>query len=242
MLEAINLTKDYGAHRALDALGLTVKAGEVYCLLGANGAGKTTTINLFLNFIAPTCGLARIDGLDVTKFPREARSRVAFLPEQVMLYPRLSGLENLDYFGRLAGLRHDRQTLLEFLHRAGLQRDAAERPLGSYSKGMRQKVGIAIALARRVKALLLDEPTSGLDPQASYEFSRLIQQLAAANVAILMATHDLFRVKETGTRAGIMKAGRLVAELETQALTAAELERIYLQHMHADASNAEFAG
>ncbi len=234
MLEAISLTKDYGAHRALDALNLRVKPGDVYCLLGANGAGKTTTINLFLNFLTPTAGVARIDGLDATKFPQEIRSRVAYLPEQVMLYPRFSGLENLDYFSRLSGLRYHEAALLDFLQTAGLAPDAAPRPLSGYSKGMRQKVGIAIALARHAKALLLDEPTSGLDPQASYEFSKLIQQLAGAGVAILMATHDLFRVKETGTRAGIMKAGRLAAELDTRELDAAELERIYLAHMHAD--------
>lgn len=241
MLEAINLTKDYGTHRALDALNLIVKPGEVFCLLGANGAGKTTTINLFLNFVAPTAGTATVNGLDVTQHPQEIRRLVAYLPEQVMLYPRLSGLENLDYFSRLAGHRYDRSRLLGFLDASGLAWDAAERPLGGYSKGMRQKVGIAIALARNAKALLLDEPTSGLDPQASYEFSKLVQQLAQSGGAILMATHDLFRVKETGTRAGIMKGGRLVAQLDTGALTAADLERIYLQHMHADLSKEEIA-
>src|SRR5688500_13436265 len=103
MLEAIDLTKRYNGHTALDALTLTIQPGEVFCLLGANGAGKTTTINLFLNFINPTAGTARIHGLDVTKAPLETKRFVAYIPEQVMLYRTLSGLENLEYFSALAG-------------------------------------------------------------------------------------------------------------------------------------------
>jgi ABC-2 type transport system ATP-binding protein len=205
MLEAINLTKRYAGILALDGLNLQVQRGEIFCLLGANGAGKTTTINLFLNFITPTSGLAKVDGYSVTEHCEAIRRLVAYLPEQVMLYPRLTGLENLDYFSRLAGLRYKPAQQRVFLERCGLAPQAADRQVGTYSKGMRQKVGLAIALAKQAKALLLDEPTSGLDPQASFEFSETLSALAQTGVAVLMATHDLFRVKESGTRAGIMK-------------------------------------
>lgn len=233
MLEAINLSKRYNGAAALEDLTLRIEPGEIFCLLGANGAGKTTTINLFLNFIEPTSGTASVRGLDVTREPLETKKFLAYIPEQVMLYKNLTGLENLEYFSALAG--HDRYTraeLLDFLRRAGLPAEAAERRVGTYSKGMRQKVGIAIALAKRAEALLLDEPTSGLDPKASNEFSGLLTELSGQGVAILMATHDLFRAKETGTRVGIMKHGRMVDQLATAEIGHADLEQLYLRHMH----------
>ena len=233
MLEAANLTKHYNGVTALDHLTLHVKPGEVFCLLGANGAGKTTTINLFLNFVEPSAGTAKVNGLDVTRAPLETKKYLAYIPETVMLYKNLTGLENLEYFSALAGRPdYTRAQLLEFFKRVGLQAEAADRRVGTYSKGMRQKVGIAIALAKNAKALLLDEPTSGLDPKAANEFSALLSQLISEGVAVLMATHDLFRAKESGTRVGIMKQGRLVRTLETTEVGHADLERIYLEHMH----------
>jgi ABC-2 type transport system ATP-binding protein len=233
MLQAVNLTKRYDSYVALDRLNLDVKPGEIFCLLGANGAGKTTTINLFLNFVQPSDGRALVNGVDVTASPLETKKYLAYIPETVMLYKNLTGLENLEYFSALAG-RTDYTTeqLRGFFARVGLQAEAADRRVGTYSKGMRQKVGIAIALAKDARALLLDEPTSGLDPKASNEFSLLLQQLSADGVAILMATHDLFRAKESGTRVGIMKHGRLVAMLNTGDVGHADLERLYLEHMH----------
>jgi ABC-2 type transport system ATP-binding protein len=233
MLEAINLTKRYNGAIALDGLNLTIEPGEVFCLLGANGAGKTTTINLFLNFVEPTAGTATINGLDVTEQPLETKKFLAYIPETVMLYKNLTGLENLEYFSALAGRPdYTRAQLLDFLTQVGLQADAPDKRVGSYSKGMRQKVGIAIALAKNAKALLLDEPTSGLDPKAANEFSALLTRLSHDGVAVLMATHDLFRAKESGTRVGIMRQGKLVRILETTEVGHADLERIYLEHMH----------
>ncbi|MBW7931434.1 MAG: ABC transporter ATP-binding protein [Gammaproteobacteria bacterium] len=232
MLEAIELKKSYGSHEALKGLNLRVGAGDIYCLLGANGAGKTTTINLFLNFVTPTSGEARVNGIDANADPLQTKRYLAYIPEQVMLYGNLSGLENLEYFARLGG--HDGYSADDyrgFLQRVGLQEDAAARRVKTYSKGMRQKVGVAIALAKQARALLLDEPTSGLDPKASNEFSELLLQLKGEGAAILMATHDLFRAKETGTRIGIMRSGRLVQELSTDEVSHADLERIYLEHM-----------
>jgi ABC-2 type transport system ATP-binding protein len=233
MLEAVNLTKKYNGVTALDDLTLRVMPGEVFCLLGANGAGKTTTINLFLNFVPPTAGAARINGLDVTQQPLETKKYLAYIPETVMLYKNLTGLENLEYFSALAGRSdYTRAQLLDFLKQVGLQPEAADKRVSTYSKGMRQKVGIAIALAKNAKALLLDEPTSGLDPKAANEFSALLAKLSEDGVAVLMATHDLFRAKESGTRVGIMRQGRLVRTLDTIEVGHADLERIYLEHMH----------
>jgi ABC-2 type transport system ATP-binding protein len=233
MLEAVNLTKKYNGITALDDLTLRVMPGEVFCLLGANGAGKTTTINLFLNFVPPTAGAARINGLDVTQQPLETKKYLAYIPETVMLYKNLTGLENLEYFSALAGRSdYTRAQLLDFLKQVGLQPEAADKRVSTYSKGMRQKVGIAIALAKNAKALLLDEPTSGLDPKAANEFSALLTKLSQDGVAVLMATHDLFRAKESGTRVGIMRQGRLVRTLDTIEVGHADLERIYLEHMH----------
>lgn len=231
MLQAINLTKRYisGQPPSLDHLNLSVQPGEIYCLLGQNGAGKTTTINLFLGFLPPTSGQALINRLNVADHPQEARKFLAYLPETVMLYPNLTGTENLDFFAQLAGFRHTPDERHNLLSRAGLQTEAHGKRLGTYSKGMRQKVGIAIALAKQAKALLLDEPTSGLDPKASNEFSAILTSLAQSGTAILMATHDIFRAREVGTRIGIMRAGHLVESLATSDLTANELEAIYLQ-------------
>jgi ABC-2 type transport system ATP-binding protein len=232
MLEARDLTKRYGAQTALNGLNLSIGPGEVFCLLGANGAGKTTTINLFLNFIDPTSGTARINGLDVTKAPLETKRYVAYIPEQVMLYRNLTGLENLEYFTALAGHEYPRRMFVGLFRQVGLASGVEDQRVSTYSKGMRQKVGIAIAIAKKASALLLDEPTSGLDPKASNEFSELLRRMSDQGVAVLMTTHDLFRAKESGTRVGIMKHGSLVATLSTADIGHADLERLYLEHMH----------
>jgi ABC-2 type transport system ATP-binding protein len=232
-LAARALTKRYGEVVALNALDLTIAAGEVYCLLGANGAGKSTTINLFLNFVAPTAGEARVCGIDVTRDPLRAKRHLAYIPETVMLYKQLTALENLDYFAGLAAAAPlPSEQLIAHLRDVGLRDEQIHQRVGGFSKGMRQKVGIAIAVAREADVLLLDEPTSGLDPKASNEFSELIGKLRERGAAVLMATHDLFRAKESGTRVGIMKRGMLVAQMATADLGHADLEQLYLTHMH----------
>jgi ABC-2 type transport system ATP-binding protein len=234
MLEVLNVSKDFGANRALDSVTLRVNPGDIYCLLGANGAGKTTLINVFLDFIEPTSGEVRINGRKVADDPLATKWDIAYIPEQVMLYGVLSGIENLKYFAALAtGERHSREQLLALLTEAGLPEAAADGRVSTYSKGMRQKVGIAIALAKNAKALLLDEPTSGLDPKAASEFSQLLAKARDRGVAVLTTTHDLFHAKRTGTRIGIMKQGRLVANLSSQDLSHTDLETLYLQHMAA---------
>lgn len=232
MIELQGVTKRYGDFTAVEGLDLTVQAGEVFGFLGANGAGKTTTINLFLDFIPRTGGTASVNGLDVAQHSLETKRLLAYIPEQVNLYRNLTGLENLTYFQQLSGQTPlSRTELLALCDRVGPPKGAADKRVSAYSKGMRQKVGIAIAIARNARALLLDEPTSGLDPQASNEFSATLNDLRADGVAILMATHDLFRAKETGTRIGIMKHGTMVDQFSAADIGHADLEQVYLRHM-----------
>jgi len=233
MLETLQLTKKFNGHVAVNQLDLRVAPGEIFALLGPNGAGKTTTINCFLGFLAPDSGEARVNGKSVAADPLAARRQIAYIPEQVVLYPRFTGVENLDYFSTLAGRRHTQEELLALLKKAGLPNEAAERRVGTYSKGMRQKVGIALALATEAKALLLDEPTSGLDPAASHEFSVLLRKLAGDGVAVLMATHDLFRAREDATRVGILVHGRLAVEYAASEIKNVDLEKLYLKHLSA---------
>jgi len=234
MIRMRRLSKFFDQKRVLDEIDLDVASGEIYCLLGANGAGKTTLINILLNFVEASEGNAWINEIDVAARPLEAKRQVGYIPEQVTLYPTLSGLENLDYFVTLAsGRRLGRTRLLELLEEAGLDRAAADQRVAKYSKGMRQKVGIAIAFAKQAKALLLDEPTSGLDPQAANEFSRLLKKAGERGVAILMATHDLFNAKQTATRIGIARAGRIIKEINAQEIGHADLEALYIDVMRA---------
>lgn len=231
MIKTEKLTKKYGNHTALDQLNLTVNEGEIYCLLGANGAGKTTTINLLLGFTQPTSGNAFINNLNVVEHPKSSKQYLAYIPENLMLYPNLTALENLDYFSGIAGKTLSKMVLREFLNASGLQIEAFDKRIGTFSKGMRQKVGIAIALAKDTKALLLDEPTSGLDPKASNEFGLLLQKLRTKGVATLMATHDLFRAKEVATHIGIMNNGVLKQQFVANDISLAALEQEYLKTM-----------
>jgi ABC-2 type transport system ATP-binding protein len=232
MIQAIDLVKRYNGTTAVHQLNLNIQPGDIFCLLGANGAGKTTTINIFLNFVQPTEGKALINGMNVMQDGLKTKQYLAYIPENLMLYPNLTGLENLNYFSGLAGKKYETGELEMFLLEAGLQEEAHRRRVAAYSKGMRQKVGIAIALAKQAKALLLDEPTSGLDPKASNEFAALLQKLRQQGVATLMATHDLFRAKESGTHIGIMKDGKLLQTLTTEEINHTDLEKLYLQHMN----------
>lgn len=232
MIKTNNLTKKYGEHSALDHLNLSVNEGEIYCLLGANGAGKTTTINLLLGFTQPTSGSAFINELNVQENLKKTKEFLAYIPENLMLYPSLTAVENLDYFSGIAGKKLSSPQLRDFLAEAGLQKEAFDKRISAFSKGMRQKVGIAIALAKEAKVLLLDEPTSGLDPKASNEFGILLQKLKSKGVATLMATHDLFRAKEVGTHVGIMKDGQLKKEFVVSDISLNDLELFYLNTMN----------
>jgi ABC-2 type transport system ATP-binding protein len=229
MLQSKKLTKEFNGRRALDALNLFVGKGEIYCLLGQNGAGKTTTINIFLGFIQATSGEALVNGHKVNVDRIETNRMIAYIPEVVQLYGNLSGVENLDFFSRLAGFAYSEIELKEFLIKAGLQEEAQVRRLSTYSKGMRQKVGIAIALSKKADVIFMDEPTSGLDPKATAEFTRLCKEFVAEGKSIFMATHDIFNAVNVGTRIGIMREGVLVHELDNRDINASQLQQLYLE-------------
>jgi len=233
MIEAIDLTKRYeDGLLALDHLNLRVEPGMVYCLLGANGAGKTTAINLFLNFIEPTSGTAKINGIDVVHDPLEAKKYVSYVSENVMLYGNFTARQNLDFFTKLGG-RSDmsKDDYYAVMRRVGLQEKAFEQRLKNFSKGMRQKLGIAIAITKNAPAILLDEPTSGLDPKAGAEFMDLLRTLREEGKAILMSTHDIFRAKDIADRVAIMKEGNLVMSRTAEELEQENLEKLYLEYM-----------
>ena len=231
MISLKNITKSFGDFEAVKNLSIEITEGEIYGLLGSNGAGKSTTINVLLGFLEPDEGEAFIDGTDVTKHTDRARKKIGYISENVNLYPYLTGIENLNYFCKIAGEDYNDEALSKILNDCGLDSDVINKKVGSYSKGMRQKVGIAIAFAKKAKVLLLDEPASGLDPLASTELSSTLKSLAKKGTAVLMASHDIFRVRETCDRIGILKNGSLIDQMDTSKVTTNELEKIYIDYM-----------
>ncbi|MEW6754003.1 MAG: ABC transporter ATP-binding protein [Candidatus Latescibacterota bacterium] len=235
MLEAIDLTKRYeDGVLALDHLNLKIAPGELFALLGANGAGKTTTINLMLNFIEPTDGTATINDIDVTRRPLDAKQYVSYLPENVLLYGNLTARQNLDFFAKLGGKR--RVTRDEYhmaMRRVGLPERAFEQRVRKFSKGMRQRLGIAIVLIKDAPVVIMDEPTSGLDPKGAADFCDLLRQLRDAGKALFISMHDVFRARDIADRVGIMKEGHLVMVRDREDLKYENLEEIYLNYMRA---------
>lgn len=233
MLQAIDLTKRYEDQQlALDALNLEIKEGEIFFLLGANGAGKTTTINLFLNFIEPSGGKALINGIDVNKEPLESKKYVSYVSENVMLYGNFTARQNLDFFAKLGGKTNlTKEDYYMRMREVGLQEEAFEKKLKTFSKGMRQKVGLTIAIIKDAPNILLDEPTAGLDPKAAAELMQILVNLKRQGKSILMCTHDIFRAKNIADRVGIMKEGRLVMVRTRSEFLEDDLEKIYMNYM-----------
>ena len=230
MIRLKKISKSFKENKALDNLTLSVDSGEIYGLLGANGAGKSTTLNLLLGFIKAESGSIEILDSEKKKINKD---QIGYIPENVNLYPYLTGKENLDYFCKLAGLKFDSSQLSNLLLDCSLDIDAHNKLTSEYSKGMRQKVGIAIALAKDASIYLLDEPASGLDPMASNELSEILKKLSSRGATILMASHDLFRVRETCDKIGIIKNGSLIKEMSSKDVSSNELENIYLNFMQA---------
>jgi ABC-2 type transport system ATP-binding protein len=233
MLQAIDLTKRYEDQQlALDALNLEIKEGEIFILLGANGAGKTTTINLFLNFIEPTRGKALINGIDVMKDPLESKKYVSYVSENIMLYGNFTARQNLDFFAKLGGkLNLLKEDYYMRMREVGLQEEAFEKKVKTFSKGMRQKVGLTIAIIKDAPNILLDEPTAGLDPKAAAELLQILLNQKRQGKSILMCTHDIFRAKNIADRVGIMKEGRLVMVRTREEFMEDDLEKIYMDYM-----------
>jgi ABC-2 type transport system ATP-binding protein len=233
MLEAVNLTKRYeDGHLAVDHMSFKVVPGEIFCLFGANGAGKTTTINLMLNFIPPTEGTVLIDGIDVTREPLRSKEYISFVSENVTLYGNFTAFQNLDYFTKLAGKRTlTKADYIKALKTVGLQEEAFDMKTKNYSKGMRQKLGLAIAVIKDASNILLDEPTAGLDPQSGQEFLGLLLRMRNEGKSIFMSTHDIFRAKLIADRVGFMKKGRLGMLKTRRELEGEDLSDLYIQYM-----------
>jgi ABC-2 type transport system ATP-binding protein len=201
-------------------------------MFGANGAGKTTAINLFLGFIPPSEGTALIEGIDVVKEPLKSKEYVSFVSENVMLYDNFTAYQNLDYFSKLASKRNLTKT--EYAHvmkQVGLQTEAFDMRTKNFSKGMRQKLGIAVAILKDAPNLILDEPTSGLDPKSGQEFLDLIIELRDKGKSIFISSHDIFRAKQIADRVGFMLQGKLVMMKTKKELKGEDLNKLYVDYM-----------
>jgi ABC-2 type transport system ATP-binding protein len=215
-----------GQRPVLSGISLQVARGEVFALLGGNGAGKSTTLLTLLGFLQPESGDVRIFDEAVAADPQRARQQIAYLPESASLYNHLDAYENLRYFLALAGREHSQAALDAALDRVALQAEARSRKLQDYSKGMRQKTAIALALLREAPVLLLDEPTSGLDPMAIEEFNRLLKELAANGCAIMLVTHDLYGACQVADRIALLRDGHLKGEFHATPGERIDLERV----------------
>ena len=233
MLETRDLTKVYdNTILAVNELNLKIEPGEIYVILGANGAGKSTTISMLLNFIDPTSGTALVNDIEIPKFPLEAKKHLAYVSENVELYRNFTARQNLEFFTKLGGkTKVTRDELDATLARVGLPEESFKRRVKTFSKGMRQRLGIAIAIMKGADAVLLDEPTSGLDPKGGADFLNLLRELKSEGKAIFMSTHDIFRAKEIADRIGILVQGSLVRELSRQEIESEDLEALYLRYV-----------
>ena len=210
VITAEALTKRYGTTIAVDNLNLAIERGDVFGLLGPNGAGKTTTILMILGLTEPTSGSITTLGFDPLREPLEVKRRVGYLPDQVGFYDHMTGRDNLRFTARLAGLPRARieGSIGHALDRVHLT-DAADRPVKTYSRGMRQRLGIAEILMRKVEVAILDEPTSGLDPQTTREFLALIRTLQGEGMTVVISSHLLDLVQSMCDRVALFSNGRI---------------------------------
>ena len=198
--------------QVLSGITFSVDTGEVYALLGGNGAGKSTTLLSLLGFLPPASGHVRVNDKDVNADIALARKVIAYLPESASLYGHLNAYENIRYFLQLAGACALQDNIDAALDQVSLTPEARPCKLRDYSKGMRQKVAIALAILRDTDILLLDEPTSGLDPGAIDEFHQIVRDLADQGKAILMVTHDVYGACQVADKIGLLRNGALVGE------------------------------
>ena len=229
MLIAQNLSVERSGKRVLKDISLHLEQGEVHALLGGNGAGKSTTLLTFLGFLSPLSGSVQVQGSTVSENPSAARQAIAYLPESASLYGHLNAYENLHYFLSLANADTHRQALDQALDRVALQAEAREQPMQTYSKGMRQKVAIALAILRQAPILLLDEPTAGLDPAAIDDFNRLVRDLADGDRTILLVTHDVYGSCHVADRIHLLHDGELVGTFDRPS----GMDRIDTEAVHA---------
>ena len=214
------LTKAYGSKVAVNHLDLSIREGEVFGLLGPNGAGKTTTILMLLGLTEPTLGTAMINGIDCTRNAMQVKRITGYLPDNVGFYPDMTGRENLKFTGRLNGLDEKtiNQKIEKLLERVGMTY-AADQKTGTYSKGMRQRLGIADVLMKDPKVIILDEPTLGLDPEGMREFLQLICEMAREDGrTVLVSSHQLYQIQQICDRVGIFVSGSLIARWQKKGI------------------------
>ncbi len=202
----------YGSTMVLDGIDLQVMPGEVFAILGGNGAGKSTLLTLMLGLLRPNAGRITIDGRDPAVDPEGVRRALAYVPETAAVYPHLSGVENLRYFLDIAGVRKTRDAIAAALETVGLQAQAWDRRASEYSKGMRQKLVLALALLRDVRLLLMDEPGSGLDPDADAQLAALIAGMRADGRSVVLVSHDLEAITALADRYVFLAAGEIVRQ------------------------------
>ena len=213
IIETEGLTKKYDSYTAVDNLTLQIREGEVFGFLGPNGAGKTTTLLMFLGLTEPTSGKVRVSGLDPTREPLRIKEKVGYLPENVGFYDDMDARQNLRYVARLNRIPDDisAKRIGELLKMVGLLEEAGKK-VGTYSKGMRQRLGIAEVLVKEPKIVFLDEPTIGLDPDGTNRMLELIHSLSREkNITVFLSSHMLEQMQKICDRVGIMIKGNLVA-------------------------------
>ncbi len=212
MIKLIGLTKEFDGFTAVDRVTLSVAPGEVLVLLGPNGAGKTTTVRMLAAILRPTVGRAFVAGYSVTEHPREVRRRIGLLTEHPGLYLRMRGYEYLDFFGRLMGLDADEREsrARELLARFGMP-EAWDRRMGTYSKGMRQKMALVRTMLHDPSVLLLDEPTSAMDPHSAKLVRDVFHNLRHHRRAIVICTHNLAEAEALADRIAIIRRGQIIA-------------------------------
>lgn len=213
ILETRDLTKCYGSFTAVDRLNLSIRQGEVFGLLGPNGAGKTTTTLMLLGLTEPSFGEARIGGIDCTRNPLQVKRFVGYLPDNMGFYPDMTGRENLRLTGKMNGLSGDRlEKRIDFLLRRVKMSEAADKKTAAYSKGMKQRLGIADILIKDPEVLIMDEPTNGIDPEGMRELMKLIRDLSENDgKTILISSHQLHQIQQICDRVGIFVGGKLIA-------------------------------
>ncbi|MFA4860635.1 ABC transporter ATP-binding protein [Methanoregula sp.] len=212
MIQLEHLSKEYNGVRAVNDLTAEIPDGEIFGLLGPNGAGKSTTILMLVGLIEPSAGRCLVNGLDVARDPITVKQQIGYMPEDVGFYPSLSAEENLTYFGRLYGMdiRTCTRRYSELLPLVGL--DGVKKDVGGYSKGMRQRLGLAKALLNDPSVIILDEPTANLDPQGVADYRQIIRNVAREGKTVVVSSHILEEVSRVSTSVGILSAGRLVAQ------------------------------
>lgn len=206
------LAVERGGRRVVDGLSLRLEPGDVYALLGGNGSGKSTTLSTILGLLPRAAGTLLVQGRDPAREPDAVRRAIAYLPENVALYEHLTARENIEYFLALADVQRSAAEIGEAFEAVRLDPSAWDRRTSGFSKGMRQKTAIALAMLRGAPLLLLDEPTSGLDPAAARDFHSLVEALGARGVAVLMVTHDLLGAADVAGRIGLIENGRIATE------------------------------